>query len=201
MFYSLTGRLTHVDSQIAVIDCGGVGFKCLCSLNTIRSLSPVGSTVSLYTYLSVREDALDLFGFYTENELNYFKLLTSVSGVGPKVALAMLSDFTSDQLALAIASGDSKMLTKASGVGPKLAQRLVLELRDKITDMNISVVSQDISAISAAAANSSVGEAAAALIALGYTQTDAMSVLAKLDQSLPVEKLISQALKVGGKNV
>ncbi len=201
MFYSITGKLIKTDSQIAVVECGGVGFKCFCSLNTLKALSGIGSTVSLYTYLSVREDALDLFGFHTENEMNYFKLLTSVSGVGPKVALAMLSDFTSDQLALAIASGDSKMLTKASGVGPKLAQRLVLELRDKITDMNISAVTEEINMISTSSVNANVNEAAAALVSLGYTQTDAMMVLSKLDQSLSVEKLISQALKVGGRNV
>ena len=201
MFYSITGQLKYSDTQIAVVECGGVGFKCLCSLNTLRSLAPIGSTVSLYTYLSVREDALDLFGFHTKSELDFFKLLISVSGVGPKVALAMLSDFTADQLALSIASGDSKTLTKASGVGSKLAQRLVLDLRDKITDMNLSSAAKEIGNVSMASNNANVNEAAAALVSLGYSQTDAMSLLAKLDSSLPVDKLISQALKAGGKNV
>ncbi len=131
MFYSLTGKL-------AVVECGGVGYRCMTSLTTLSCLPPAGERVTLYTHLNVREDALDLFGFYSMNELDAFKKLIGVSGVGPKSALAILSDMTPDRLALCIASGDAKSLTRAPGVGVKLAQRLILELKDKISKAELA---------------------------------------------------------------
>ncbi|NLA76825.1 MAG: Holliday junction branch migration protein RuvA, partial [Clostridiales bacterium] len=132
MFYSITGNIICSDETGVAVECSGVGFRCMTTFNTLRRLGPVGSKVTLYTYLNVREDALELFGFYELQELDCFKLLISVSGVGPKAALAILSELTPDRLALCIASGDVKSVTRAQGVGPKIAQRVVLELKDKI---------------------------------------------------------------------
>ena len=132
MIYSVTGTLVHTEPGAAVVDVGGVAFKCMTSMNTLRSLPRLSEKATLYTYLNVREDALDLFGFATKGELSCFKLLTAISGVGPKVGLAILSQLTPEDVAMAAAAGDAKRFTKASGVGPKLAQRIVLELKDKV---------------------------------------------------------------------
>ena len=135
MFYSIKGILIHTEPNVAVVECGGVGFLCRTTMNTQRTLPPVGQEAKLYTHLNVREDALELFGFATQAELNCFKLLTAISGVGPKVGLAILSVLTPEQVAAAAATGDSKAFTRASGVGPKLGQRIVLELKDKVKSM------------------------------------------------------------------
>ena len=151
----------------------------------------------LYTYLHVREDCMELFGFATKQELNCFKMLISVSGVGPKAALSILSDVNSEQFALLVASEDSKTLTKTKGIGAKTAQRIVLELKDKIVKEN----NIDFSAASGGPAvpvsdGSAVSEAFSALLVLGYTQSEIAPVLAGLDQSLPSAELIRQALKI-----
>ena len=138
MIYSLTGELTYIGDQFLVIDCGGVGFKCFTSLSTASTVGRIGEQVRLFTYLSVKEDALDLYGFKTENELNVFKLLISVSGVGPKAAVSILSEMSADKLAPAVAAGDSKAITKANGVGKKTAERIVLELKDKMAGVAVS---------------------------------------------------------------
>ena len=132
MIYSLDGTLTYFDQNFAVVSCGGVGFKCFTTLTTLQSLPGVGKPVQLFTYLSVREDALDLYGFATTAELDCFKLLISVNGVGPKAALAILSELSADRLAVCIAGGDAKSLTHAPGIGKKIAERIVLELKDKM---------------------------------------------------------------------
>ena len=137
MLYSLTGKLAHTEPGLAVIDVGGVAFKCFTSMGTLRALPRLGEKATLFTYLNVREDALDLFGFATQGELNCFKLLTAISGVGPKVGMAILSELTPEDVALAAAAGDAKRFTRVSGVGPKLAQRIVLELKDKVTSFSV----------------------------------------------------------------
>ena len=139
MIYSLTGTLVHTEPGAAVVDVGGVAFRCMTSMNTLRGLPRLSEKVTLYTYLNVREDALDLFGFATKGELSCFRLLTSISGVGPKVGLAILSQLSPEDVALAAAAGDAKRFTKASGVGQKLAQRIVLELKDKVGALSGSV--------------------------------------------------------------
>ncbi|MBQ2812810.1 MAG: Holliday junction branch migration protein RuvA, partial [Clostridia bacterium] len=121
MFYSLTGTVVHTDETSVALSCGGVAFRCYTSFNTLRKIASTGETVTLYTYLAVREDALDLFGFADTDELDCFKILIGVSGVGPKAGLAILSQLTPDKLALAVASGDVKAITAAQGVGPKIA--------------------------------------------------------------------------------
>ncbi|MBQ7115376.1 MAG: Holliday junction branch migration protein RuvA [Clostridia bacterium] len=197
MFYSLTGKIIYKDEQAIAISCGGVGFKCFTTRNSLAKLSLQSNEVTVFTHLNVREDALDLFGFATSDELDAFKLLISVSGVGPKAALAILSELTPDAFAVAVASGDAKAITAANGVGPKLAQRVIMELKDKIA--NVGFISEESSTVSSAVntANSmsNTSEAIAALTALGYSQTEASVAVSKLSPSLSVEELIKGALK------
>lgn len=197
MFYSLTGKIIFKDEQSFAISCGGVGFKCAATENTLSRLSVSSEEFTVFTHLNVREDALDLFGFITKEELDAFKLLIGVSGVGPKAALAILSCLTPDSFAVAVASGDTKAITAANGVGPKLAQRVIMELKDKIA--NVSFISEESVAVSGAvsAANNmtNTSEAIAALTALGYSQTEASVAVSKLSPSLSVEELIKGALK------
>lgn len=201
MYYSVHGTLIHRELNFAVIECGGVGYQCFITANTARQLPSVGSETMLYTYLNVREDLMELFGFADRSELTCFRLLTSVSGVGPRVGLAILSELTPERVALAVASGNHKEFSRAQGVGPKLAQRIVLELKDKVglpsagdgivasTDMPSGVVS-----VSQGAA-----EAVSALTMLGFSSSEASAAVGKLDSTLPVEDLVRQALKLLGK--
>lgn len=198
MYYSVTGKLIHVEANLAVVSCGGVGYRCMTTMTTLSCLSPVGSEVTLYTYLNVREDALDLYGFFTMNELNAFKMLIGVSGVGPKSALAILSDLTPDRLALCIASGDVKSLTRAPGIGPKVAQRLILELKDKITNDDLMAGMGDV-AMQLKSDASSMSEAVSALCVLGYSQSQAAQALAGLSPDMPVDELIKHGLKAMSK--
>ena len=131
MIYSVRGTLILMDAGMAVVECAGVGYRIQTSVSTQKQLK-LNSEVTLYTHMNVREDAMELFGFATKSELNTFKMLINITGVGPKVALAILSELTSEQIAMCVSSNDSKTLTRANGVGPKLAQRIVLELKDKI---------------------------------------------------------------------
>lgn len=196
MFYSITGRVVHRNTQSVAVETGGVAFQCSTTLSTLKTIGEKGSTATLYTYLNVREDALDLFGFATEQELECFKLLISVSGVGPKAALSILSELTPDKLALCLATGDSKSITRAQGVGPKLAQRVVLELKDKLAKgLELPADSPEIQAAGLAAADGNAAEAVSALTMLGYSQSEAAMAVSKLDGDLPVEALIKQALK------
>ncbi|WP_312644750.1 Holliday junction branch migration protein RuvA [Hydrogenoanaerobacterium sp.] len=194
MIYSLRGKLVHTAPNIAVVECGGVGYGCKTTATTLASLPKQGAEVLLYTYLHITDNALDLFGFASSMELNFFKMVITVSGVGPKVALALLSDLTPEKLALCIAAGDYKALTRAPGVGNKIAQRIVLELKDKVSsdDLTLGV------AESSAAADIGTGglaEAIGALVALGYSRSDAAVAISKLDSTLSVEELIKGGLK------
>lgn len=198
MFYSLTGKLVHMEPGVVAIECGGVAFKCFTSMNTQKNMPRIGETATVYTHLNVREDALDLYGFSTKSELNSYKMLTTISGVGPKAALSILSEMTPEGVAMAAASGDSKKFTKASGVGPKLAQRIVLELKDRVkkigfTGGTLELTGTDDAGIVSASQNAE--QAVQALIVLGYTQSEAAQAVAKLDGSLSTEELIRGALK------
>ena len=185
---------------MAVIDVGGVAFKCFTSMNTLRHLPRLMEKATLYTHLNVREDALDLFGFTTQAELNCFKLLTAISGVGPKVGLAILSVLSPDRVVLAVSAGDHKAFTAASGVGPKLGQRIVLELKDKVgKGLATGLGLADASGTAAPAATGGVAQAIAALTGLGYTGSEAAQAIARLDPSLPVQELIRLALQGIGK--
>ena len=194
MIYSVRGKLLLTQPNLAVVECGGIGYRCLTTLTSQRKMPKTGEEVMLYTYLYLREDILDLYGFMDQQELDCFKMLIGISGVGPKVALSILSDMTPDKVALAIAAGDSKSLTKAQGVGPKLAQRVVLELKDKVKGFEVAQgITQSDIAIPAATSN--IGVAISALVELGYSQSEAASALSKLDGSLSVEELITGALR------
>lgn len=193
MIYSVRGKLIHDDVKLAVVECGGVGMACQITVNTAKKLPSVGSEVMLYTVLNVREDAMELFGFADREELSCFKLLTTVSGVGPKVGLAILSELTPERVALSVAAGDHKALTKAAGVGPKLAQRITLELRDKFAVPTGAVDMTSAGGQPSAAGNAA--EAVRALTVLGFTAGEAAAAVGKLDGSEPVESLVRQALK------
>ena len=193
MLYRLRGSLIHTEPSFAVIECAGIGYKCYTTMNTQRSLPAIGKEAVLYTHMNVREDAVDLFGFSSLAELNCFKLLTSVSGVGPKVGLAILSVLSPEQVAVAVAAGDFKTLTMAQGVGNKLAQRVILELKDKLKALGGGEEVTAAAGVVNAAGNAA--EAMNALTVLGYTPSDVAPVVAKFDSSLPVEELIRLTLK------
>lgn len=199
MLYSVRGKLIQTTATCAVVECGGVGFLCQTTLNTLKTLKP-GSEVMLYTYLNVREDAMELFGFATKTELDTFKTLISVSGVGPKAGLALLSDLSPEQVAMAIATDDVKTITRAQGIGKKIAQRIVLELKDKLAKAAASDRGfAPVSAAAVSAAGGNVSKAIEALGVLGYTPAEVSPVLAQFDGNLPVEQLIAMTLRQMGR--
>ena len=193
MIYSVSGKLIHTEPELAVVECGGVGYGCKTTFNTLQKIAGE-SEVMLYTYLSVREDAAELYGFADREELKCFRLLISVSGVGPKAALSILSGMNTQQFALCVATADSKALTKEKGIGAETAQRIILELKDKLAGETISVRGQSAQPAAVSAAGSNIAEAVTALEVLGYTEGEALSVLSKLDPALPVEELIKKSL-------
>lgn len=201
MIYNVKGKLTYIDTQFVVIECGGIGFKCFTSLNTAKSIGKVGNEVNLFTYLSVKEDAMDLFGFLTQAELDSFKLLITVSGVGPKAAVSILSELDPDRLAVAIAAGDIKSITKANGVGKKTAERVVLELKDKMVNIATGEVSSAAVSASTIVEESASADAVAALVSLGFTQSDAAVVVGQMDKSLSSDEMIRLGLKQLSRNL
>ena len=199
MLYSVRGKLIQTTATCAVVECGGVGFLCQTTLNTLKTLKP-GSEVMLYTYLNVREDVMELFGFATKTELDTFKTLISVSGVGPKAGLALLSELSPEQVAMAIATDDVKTITRAQGIGKKIAQRIVLELKDKLAKAAASDSGfAPVSAAAVSAAGGNVSKAIEALGVLGYTPAEVSPVLAQFDGNLPVEQLIAMTLRQMGR--
>lgn len=199
MFYSLTGTLVHTEPGITVIECGGVGYKCFTSLNTQRQLPSLGERAKLFTTLVVREDAMDLYGFISQSEQNCFRLLNGISGVAASKAISILSELTPQAVALAAASGDSKAFARANGIGPKLAQRIVLELRDKVSSIGASEeYAGTLSAAGQISASHNAQEAVNALTVLGYTPSEAAAVVGRFDSALPVEELITRALRAMG---
>ena len=204
MFYYISGKLTHLDMGYAVIDAGGVGYKMTISQSTYSQMPPHRSveekpTVTLYSYMAVREDGIELFGFATEEELDSFKLLITVSGVGPKAAISILSLLSPQKLAVAICTDDKKTIAKANGVGPKTAARIVLELKDKLKGQAIATDDGGDIANDAAdifGSSDKKADALSALTVLGYTRSEAEAVLRKIDTtSLEVDDIIKEALK------
>ena len=203
MFYYLCGKLAHLEPGVAVIDCGGVGYKLSISGTTYDALSQNRSnnetaTVKLYTHLAVREDEVELFGFAKQTELATFKLLLTVSGVGPKAALSILSYLTPEKFAIAVCTDDTKTIAKASGIGPKTAARVVLELKDKLMKEsgNGFGTPTQLSASSVGSTRGVMNEAIDALIVLGYSRAEAMSALKDLDISgSELQEIIRLALK------
>ena len=190
MFYYLNGTIAEIGANLAVVDCGGVGYACATTNYTLAQLKR-GEKAKLYTYLHVREEIFEIYGFASQGELNSFKMLLGVSGVGPKAALAILSATTPDQLALAIVTGDEKTLTAAPGIGKKIAQRIILELKDKLSKDPGSFAAASGASVAIPVRNDKSGEAAAALAVLGYTSQDISVALKGLDMdSLPLEEII-----------
>lgn len=185
MFYYVSGMLAHREPGFAVIDCGGVGYRLTVSQNTLAALDRASareSKVKLYTYMAVREDDVELFGFYTEEELTAFRQLIGVSGIGPKAAMGVLSAFTPDGLARAVCTEDVKAIAKSNGVGAKGAARIVLELKDKMSYTGSDAETPRETAAPAPTAKSAgLAEAAEALTALGYARAEVNAVLAKLN--------------------
>lgn len=204
MFYYISGMLAYANPTTAVIDAGGVGYKLTISENTYNSLPPrhtVDSpTAKLFTYMAVREDGIELFGFASEAELSSFKMLLSVSGVGPKAAISILSLLTPEKFALAVCTDDRKLIAKANGIGPKTAARIILELKDKL------MKETDIEAVASAGLDTThniptssgkLSEAQDALMVLGYSRAEALNALKKIDtQNLGLEEIIKKALKL-----
>ncbi len=194
MLYSVSGNIVYSDANSLAIECGGVAFRCQTTANTLRQTGGVGNSATLYTYMNVREDAIELFGFADKTELDCFKQLIGVSGVGPKAGLAILSQLTPDKLALCIATGDAKSITAAQGIGPKIAQRVVLELKDKLSAGIAAGLSAGSANVSAAVEGSGA-QAVEALIMLGYSRMEAGAAVGGLDVNLSTEEMIKRALK------
>ena len=191
MIDHIRGKICYKEPNLVVIECGGVGYACRTSQNTCAALK-TGKHARLYTYLSVRESAVDLYGFAEQEELNCFKLLLGVSGVGPKAALAILSSAPPSQLALSIITGDVKFLTRAPGIGKKIAQRICLELKDKLSKEQENLPAAGGGLLMTGGAQNgtdggAVGETISALMVLGYSQAEAMKAL----EGLPVEADVS----------
>ena len=197
MFYYLDGTVAELLPYLAVIDCGGVGYACKTTNNTLSRLKK-GQKGRVYTYLNVGEGIFDLYGFATQNELNSFKMLLGVSGVGPKAALAILSVGTPETLAMAIVTGDEKALTAAPGIGKKIARRIILELKDKMAKETAAGLdfSGGKGTPAAPVFSSKATEAAQALAVLGYSSQEAAAALKGIDvEGLPLEEIIRQSLR------
>lgn len=197
MFYYLNGTVAHIAPYLAVIDCGGVGYACRTTNVTLSALT-MGKPGKLYTHLNVREDAMELYGFATEEELNCFEMLIGISGVGPKAALSILSSTPPERLALAIITGDEKALTTAPGIGKKIAQRIILELKDKLAKGQLGNPAGESfggSGVTVIPENKA-SEASAALAVLGYSQSEIAMALKGIElEPMTLEQIIKQALR------
>ncbi len=195
MYHHIRGTLCHTEPNLAVVEAGGIGFAIKTSARTLGCIQGK-QEVTLYTQLNVREDAMELFGFFDMDELNCFRLLTGISGVGPKAALSILSSNTPERVALGIISGDEKMLTNAPGVGKKLASRIILELKDKLSGEQFSGMSMPSGAvIMNLPGDSADSEAISALKVLGYSAAEAAAAVKGIDPTLPSEEIIRLALR------
>ena len=196
MFYYVNGIVAEIEPNMAVIDCGGVGYACATTNYTLSQLKK-GEKAKLYTYLNVKEDGVDLFGFTTQRELYTFKLLLGVNGVGPKAALSILSSTTPGNLAMSIVMGDEKALTTAPGIGKKIAQRIILELKDKLGKEQGSAPAMEFGGVvTGIVSNNKAKEASEALAVLGYAGQEIAAALNGIDlENLPLEEIIRQALK------
>ena len=197
MIYSVSGKLIHKEGNLAVIECGGVGYACRTTQTTLSKLGKLGEQAFLFTHLAVREDAMVLCGFADRDELACFELLITVSGVGPKAALAILSDLTPNRFALLVASGDSSALTKVKGIGKKSAERIVVDLKDKLAKSNPAI--KEMPASAGAVGTDELSEALAALLVLGYRQEEVLPILAGLPEDAGAEELIRLTLREMGK--
>ena len=193
MYYYIKGKLAYKGDNYIVVEAGGVGYMIFTSLHNIEESGTIGSQITVYTYLAVKEDALDLYGFLTVEEKEMFMRLLSVSGVGPKAALAVLSSLNISKLVTAIITGDAKSIMKAQGVGMKVAQRIILDLKDKVSTEFLDDIADDEN-IDLTPVTDNKAEALSALVVLGYSSHDAQQALSRLPADLSTEELIKKAL-------
>lgn len=195
MFYYIKGKLITLGTDFAAIDCGGVCYKLMVSAVSQGALAPkIGSEVLLYTYLNVREDAMELFGFSTEQENDCFKLLITVSGVGPKAAMAILSALSPERLTSAIVNGDARAVSSAQGVGLKTAQKIILELKDKFGKLGFESTAESVIE-TGSVGGGNLAAAKDTLVVMGYTKAEAEAALKTVDRSLSLEEMIREGLK------
>ena len=194
MIYCLTGKILKKNLDSVVISCAGVGYYVQIPATTGEALPAPGQEGTVYTLMNVTENDVSLYGFANEEQRDCFKMLTSVSGVGPKAGLSILSIMSPEKVALAASSGDHKAFTKASGVGPKLAQRIALELKDKV-GKGLASGTGFAGDMGVTAPSSAPAQAVAALVSLGYTPSDAAAAVARVDETLPVQDIIKVALR------
>ena len=196
MYAHIDGKVAEKGTDTLVIDCGGVGYELICSRATLSAAPRVGERMKCYTILSVREDAMELFGFATREEKKLYEKLRSVSGIGPRTALNMLSSMTVRDLSIAIVTGDVNAISRAQGVGKKLAQRIILELKDKLGASQLELNTAEFAGAGVLARGSKAAEATAALVGLGYSQTEAAAALKGIDlENLSIEDVIRRALR------
>lgn len=201
MIYSLRGKLTHIEPEFVVIECYGVGYKCFVSINTQKEMPQLNQEAQLFTYMNVKEDSISLYGFAKNSELDCFKMLIGVSGVGAKMAIAALSTIEPAKILNCIAAADIKTLTQIPGVGKKLAQRIIIELKDKVAKkLELAENNLDIRAnLMPGVVSSNAKRAIEALKVLGYSNTVVEPIVVKFDMNLPVEEIIKLTLKeLGG---
>ncbi|MBQ8610837.1 MAG: Holliday junction branch migration protein RuvA [Oscillospiraceae bacterium] len=196
MIYSLTGMLAEKSVDSVVLDVQGVGFYVAMPSTAVGALPAVGKICTVYTHLNIKEDAMDLYGFTDKTMRSLFRMLLGVSGVGPKVALAVLSYLNPTQILVAISAGDHKAFTKCPGIGPKLAQRMVLELKDKVgKGGELTEIGELPTAAAAAPESSAMQKAIQALVGLGYSQSEAAAAVSKQPQDTSLEEMIRLSLK------
>ncbi len=197
MFYYISGKLVAVETSAAILDNGGIAYRLTISGATHAKLSAkIGGDAKLFTYLHIKQDGIELFGFFSQEELHAFELLISVSGVGPRAALSVLSQLSPEKFAIAVGTGDAKAISKAPGVGAKTAARIILELKDKIAkQLSVDTEEDNGSATVDFPAADAVEEARNALLVLGYTRGEAAAALKGIDVTLPLEAMITAALK------
>lgn len=195
MYEYIKGRIASVQDKYMVLENGGIGYKIYAPMPTMEKLREQKGEVTVYTYLYLQEGIMDLYGFASQADIGCFRLLLSVSGVGPKAALAILTELGGEKLAFSVVTEDSKALTRASGVGPKLAKRIILELKDKIHNDDLPGSTQNLADMAASAGDDRM-EAVNALMVLGYSRPEAMTALSKVDTAgMTLEQMIKAALK------
>lgn len=196
MFAYIKGTLDYKNNDFVIVEACGVGYRINTSLSTLNSIGDTGKNVKLFTHYYVREDIAALYGFYTMDELGMFEMLLSVSGVGPKAAISLISALSPSSFALAVVSQDAKTLTKAQGIGTKMAQRIILELKDKISKEQLTAVKLNDDNDMPACNGSAVCEAVSALMVLGYASAEASKAVSKVYiEGMTVENIIMKALK------
>lgn len=198
MYAYIKGEIVDITEDNLVLECNNIGYNIRIPLSVAQRLPGIGATVKIYTYTSVREDAFNLFGFLSKDDLEIYKKLIAVNGIGPKGALSILSAMSAEDLRFAILSGDVKAISKAQGIGAKSAERIILELRDKVQLMGSAALEPDVMAVGVPAQNSAKNEAVEALTSLGYTPTDALKAVRQITvtEDMDAGTILKQALKI-----